>query len=381
MRIVIAPDAFKSCLSAAEVAQALAAGWCCARPEDTLELVPMADGGEGTADALVAAAGGEHRTVRVSGPLGAALDAQYGVLDAGATAVIEMAAAAGLPLLTPVERDPLLATTHGVGALIRHAMEGGARRILLGLGGSATNDAGAGMAQALGFRLLDEAGAELPPGGAALARLARIDASGVMPELAECGVAAACDVDNPLCGPHGASHVYGPQKGASPKDVEVLDAALACFAEVAARDLGVQVRDVSGAGAAGGMGAGVLAFLGGTLEPGAELVASACGLGARMDGADLVITGEGRIDGQTVRGKTPAGVARLAKARGIRVVAVCGALGEGYEAVRGAGIDAVFSVAPGPCTLEEAMEHAAEHLRRTAEELARYFDGLGGVER
>jgi glycerate kinase len=284
-----------------------------------------------------------------------------------------MAAASGLPLIPPAERNPALTSTRGAGELLVHALDQGARRIILGLGGSATNDGGAGFASALGYRLLDAEGRILPEGGAALARLAHIDASGRRPALDACEVLAACDVDNPLCGPEGASHVYGPQKGAEPAMAEELDRALRRFGEVVEAELGTPVLDTPGAGAAGGLGAGLMAFAGGTLHSGVDLVAEANGLVRALDGAKLAITGEGRIDGQSARGKVPAGVARLARARGVPVIAVAGALGPGYVAVYAAGIDAVFSIAPGPVSLEDAMAQAGTHLRDTAEALARLW--------
>lgn len=373
MRVVIAPDSFKECASAATVAAAIAAGWRRIYPEADLVLVPMADGGEGTVDALVAATGGSHVKVEAAGPLGDRVQATYGVLGDGRTAVIEMAAASGLPLVPPDRRDPRVTTTRGTGDLMRDALDRGLRRIILGIGGSATNDAGAGMAQALGFSLLDDRGGELSPGGAALARLARIDGAQKHPGLDAAEILVACDVDNPLCGPRGASRVYGPQKGATESMVAELDAALHRFAEVVERQLGVSVMDLPGAGAAGGLGAGLVAFVGARLRPGVEIVAEACDLAGRMEGADLVITGEGRIDGQTAHGKTPAGVARIAKQHHLPVIAVAGALGEGYASLYEQGVDAVFSISPDPMTLSEALERVRELLSHTAEAIARAY--------
>jgi glycerate kinase len=378
MRIVIAPDSFKGCLSAAEAARALAEGWQRARPGDDMVLVPMADGGEGTVDALVAATRGAYRSRPVRGPLGRVVEAKYGLISEVRAAVIEMAAAAGLPLLAEHERNPLLASTFGVGELVCDALAQGVERLLLGLGGSATNDAGAGMAQALGYRLLDADGKDLPPGGAALARLHCIENADRLPALAGCIVEAACDVDNPLCGPAGASYVYGPQKGATPEDVRVLDAALAHFAEVVARDLGIAIENVPGAGAAGGMGGGVLAFLRGVLRPGVELVAEASNLPEALRGANLVITGEGRVDGQTAHGKTPVGVARYAVQQGVPVLAVAGSLGADYAAVLESGIDAVLPILPGPGTLGDALRDAADNLARTTEQVARLWNCAQG---
>ena len=373
MRIVIAPDSFKECASALDVAQAIARGWRRVFPDADVALAPMADGGEGTVEALVAATGGSKIEVTATGPMGDAVTAAYGILGDGRTAVIEMAAASGLPLAPVRARDPRVATTRGTGDLMRDALDRGMRRIILGIGGSATNDGGAGMAQALGFSLLDAAGAELPPGGAALARLRRIDAANKHPGLEGTEILVACDVDNPLCGPRGASRVYGPQKGASKTAVMELDEALRHFAAVVKQSLGADLLDLPGAGAAGGLGAGLVAFAGARLCRGVDLVAEACGLRERVAGADLVITGEGRLDAQTAHGKTPAGVARIAKEAGVPVVAVAGTLGEGYAALYEIGIDAMFSICPGPIEVAEAMGRAEEFIENTAEALARLW--------
>lgn len=374
MRVIIAPDSFKECASAAAVSHALATGWRRVFPDADLVCVPMADGGEGTVEALVAATGGSMAVAHgVAGPLGERLDAAYGILGDDATAVIEMATASGLPLVPPERRDPRLATTFGTGEMMRDALDRGLRRIIVGIGGSATNDGGAGMAQALGFALLDEHGDALPRGGAALARLARIGTSARHPGLDACEILVACDVTNPLCGPQGASFVYGPQKGASEEVVRELDSALRHYANVIEHQLNRSVADIPGAGAAGGLGAGLLAFARAALRPGVELVAEACGLDEKMAGADLVITGEGRLDGQTVHGKTPVGVARVAKRLGIPVVAVAGSLGAGYPGVYNEGIDAVFSICPSPISLAEAIARAEDLLTNTAENIARMW--------
>lgn len=378
MKIVMAPDSFKESLSALEVAEALAAGWRRVQPDAEILVVPMADGGEGTVDAVVAAAAGKKVEVTVTGPLGDPVRAAYGLLRDGSAAVIEMAAASGLPLVPLDQRDPRITTTRGTGELLVHALEQGARRVVLGIGGSATNDGGAGLAQALGYRLLDTEGRELPPGGAALARLARIDTSHRNPRLSGCEVLAACDVNNPLCGPEGASHIFGPQKGASPGAVKELDAALGHFAAIVRQDLGVDVRDLPGAGAAGGLGAGLLAFAGARLAPGVSLIADLVGLREKMAGADWVITGEGRLDGQSVRGKTPCGVARLARELGIPVIALAGALGEDFERVYSEGITAAFSICPGPVSLAEAYRQTRQRLEEAGGALAR-LAGAGRV--
>ncbi|MFP4190924.1 MAG: glycerate kinase [Candidatus Hydrogenedentota bacterium] len=365
MHVVLAPDSFKNCLPAKEAAEALGRGVHGAAPNASLDHVPLADGGEGTVDALVAAADGQRVSVTVTGPLGEPVEAVYGVLN-GETAVIEMAAASGHALLTESQRDPRAATTYGTGQLIAHALDNGYRDIIVGIGGSATNDAGAGMAQALGYRLLDPSGLDLSPGGAALTRIARIDAAHAHPALTEASIRAACDVRNPLCGPDGASRVYGPQKGADAQTVAELDAALHRFGEIIEEQLGVPVLERPGAGAAGGLGAGLVAFCGAELEPGFDVVARAVNLEERIAAADLVLTGEGLLDAQTRSGKTPAGVAALAKRHGVPAIAIAGALEPGYESLHDAGLTAAFSLCNGPMTLEEALRNAAALLEATA---------------
>ena len=370
MKIVIAPDSYKESLSALEVAQAVEAGFRQVFPDADYVLVPVADGGEGTVDAMVAATGGRKETVTVSGPLGEPVEAFYGLTGDGDTAVIEMAAASGLALVPPDRRNPLLTSSRGTGELIRAALDAGARRFILGIGGSATNDGGAGMVQALGVRLLDLEGRELDGSGGDLARLERIDVSALDPRLAECRIEVACDVDNPLTGARGASAVFGPQKGATPEMVQALDANLARLARIVGRDLGVAVDTVPGAGAAGGMGAAMLAFFGATLKPGIEIVTAAVDLDTHVRDADLVITGEGRIDFQTVHGKTPIGVARVAKRHGKPVIGIAGSLGAEVGVVHAHGIDAVFSVLGKPCTLDEALRDAAANVELTARNVA-----------
>ena len=370
MKIVIAPDSYKESLSALEVAQAVEAGFRQVFPDADYVLVPVADGGEGTVDAMVAATGGRKETVTVSGPLGEPVEAFYGLTGDGDTAVIEMAAASGLALVPPDRRNPLLTSSRGTGELIRAALDAGARRFILGIGGSATNDGGAGMVQALGARLLDLEGRELDGSGGDLARLERIDVSALDPRLAECRIEVACDVDNPLTGARGASAVFGPQKGATPEMVQALDANLARLARIVGRDLGVAVDTVPGAGAAGGMGAAMLAFFGATLKPGIEIVTAAVDLDTHVRDADLVITGEGRIDFQTVHGKTPIGVARVAKRHGKPVIGIAGSLGADVGVVHAHGIDAVFSVLSKPCTLDEALRDAAANVELTARNVA-----------
>ena len=371
MKIVIAPQAFKGSISALRAAEMMADGVRRVSPDAVIELAPVADGGDGTLETLVEASGGEIRSSEVMGPLGETRTAVWGAMGDGLTAVIEMARTSGLALVAVEDRNPLVATTYGLGQAIRDALDSGFRRFILGIGGSATNDAGAGMAQALGARLLDSAGDDLPPGGAALADLDRVDLSGLDPRIAESDVAVACDVTNPLTGPVGASAVYGPQKGATPEMVERLDAALAHLAAVVRRDLGVEIDAIPGAGAAGGLGGGMIGFLGGHLEAGVDIVLETVGLEGRLEGADLVMTGEGSVDYQTVYNKAPIGVARLARARGIPVVAIVGSLGERYREVHNHGIDAVLAITSRPMTLEEASERVEELVTDAAEQAMR----------
>jgi glycerate kinase len=369
MRFVIAPDSFKGSASAKEVAQAIADGLKVALPESEFDLVPMADGGEGTVDALVAATSGRIVTVKVTGPLGEPVEAFFGILGDGTTAVIEMAAAAGLHLVPPQKRNPLVTTTYGVGELIKAALDMGCRKLIVGIGGSATNDGGAGMAQALGAKLLDENGKEIGFGGGELGKLARIDLTGLDKRLEEAEILVACDVTNPLTGPNGASAVYGPQKGATPEMVKVLDENLRKFAEIIRRDLGVDVEHVPGAGAAGGLGAGLMAFCRAKLQRGIDLVIEAVKLDERVAKTDLVITGEGKLDFQTGFGKVPYGVAQVAKRHGKPVIAIVGQLGEGAEKCRDWGIDACFAIVNRPMSENEAITNALTLLSRTAEEL------------
>jgi len=371
MRIVIAPDSFKECASSMEVAEAVAEGIRRVVPNAELTLVPMADGGEGTVAALVAATAGSVVHTQVTGPSGDPVESSYGVLGDGRTAVIEMAAASGLALVPPARRDPGTATTYGTGELIRQALDSGFERIIVGIGGSATNDGGAGMAQALGYSMTDGTGSELPPGGLALSRLARIDTAGRHPALDSCEVVVACDVSNPLCGPTGASRVYGPQKGAGSDTVRRLDAALRHFAEIVAQQMGTPILDMPGSGAAGGLGGGLVAFTGARLRPGVDIVAETADLSDKIEGADLVFTGEGTLDCQTVEGKTPVGVAQIAKTLGVPVIAIAGRLGDGYQQIYEHGIDAAFSIAPGPIQISESVEQTRVLLAGTAENVIR----------
>ncbi|MCF4996354.1 glycerate kinase [Pseudomonas syringae] len=373
MKIVIAPDSFKDSLSAQGVAEAIASGLAQVWPQATLIQCPMADGGEGTVESILAACEGELRRNRVRGPLGAPVDAAWGWLPHNHTAIIEMAEASGLQLVAPGKRDACISSTFGTGELIRAALDAGAQRVILAIGGSATNDAGAGAMQALGVKLFDAHSQPLVPGGLALAHLARLDLSELDPRLANVRFDIAADVNNPLCGPHGASAIFGPQKGASPAQVEQLDRALGHFAELCAQALGKDVRDEPGSGAAGGLGFAAKAFLGARFQAGVEVVAELVGLAQAVTGADLVITGEGRFDAQTLRGKTPFGVARVAKAHGVPVIVIAGTLGEGYQALYEHGIDAAFALASGPMTLEQACREAPRLLSERATDIARVW--------
>jgi glycerate kinase len=370
MKIVIAPDSFKESLAAPEVADQIEAGFRDVFPDADCLKFPMADGGEGTVEALVAATHGRIVTAQVTSPLGEKVEAFYGVTGDGEIAVIEMAAASGLALVPPKLRNPLKTTSYGTGELIQLALDAGLRHFIIGIGGSATNDGGAGMLQALGVKLLDRNGEEIGFGGEALGQLERIDISGVNPRLRQCRIEVACDVDNPLTGPNGASVIFGPQKGASPAMVAELDENLTLFAGMIKQDLHRDVADVPGAGAAGGMGAALLAFLDADLRPGIEIIIEATGLKSALDGADLVITGEGCIDAQTRLGKAPVGVARIAKQQGIPVIAIAGSLGPDADIVHDFGIDAVFSVICRPCSLAEALAEAGSNVRSTARNVA-----------
>jgi glycerate kinase len=373
MRVVIAPDKFKGSLSALKVAEAMTRGVSAVEPRAEIDRVPMADGGEGTVAALVAATGGVLRQATVSGPLGEPVTASFGLLGDGETAVLEMASASGLVLVASESRDPRRTTTRGTGELLLAAIASGASRVILGIGGSATNDGGAGCGQALGFRLLDAHDRELGPGGGELARLDRIDPSGRSSTLDSVEIAVACDVTNPLCGPQGASAIYGPQKGATDEMIVELDRSLDHFATVVERDLGASIRDLPGAGAAGGLGGGLVAFARGRLEPGVRLVIEAVRLRERLRESDLCLTGEGALDGQSAYGKTVGGVSRVARELGVPTLAIVGSIGPGAHAVLEHGIDAYFSVCPGPISLDEAMARAAEFLEAATAQAVRAF--------
>lgn len=373
MKIVIAPDSFKDSLSAQAVADAIASGLAEVWPDAELVKCPMADGGEGTVEAVLDACEGQWMSAQVSGPLGDSVSAQWGWLAQSRTAIIEMAMASGLQLLTLKQRDACLTSTEGTGQLISAALDAGAQRVILAIGGSATNDGGSGMLSALGARFLDRNDQPLPRGGRALADLARIDLSDLDPRLANVRVEIAADVDNPLCGPTGASHIFGPQKGASPDQVLALDAALAHFADHSALTLGRDLRDSPGSGAAGGMGFAAKAYLNASFRAGIEVVADLTGLEQALVGADLVITGEGRFDAQTLRGKTPLGVARVAQRQRVPVIVLAGTLGEGYEQLYQHGISAAFALTSGPMDLEQACREAPRLLQERARDVARVW--------
>lgn len=371
-RVVIAPDSFKESLPAPEVAGAIARGVkrCC--PDTETVLVPLSDGGEGLVNALVAAVGGVEKVSTVTGPLGESVEAHWGILSDRKTAVIEMAQASGLDLVPPKKRNPLHATSYGTGELIKNALDAGCRRVVVGLGGSATVDGGAGLAQALGAEFLDSKGAALEADPASLEKLEQIDLSGFDPRIKETEVLAACDVTNPLCGPQGAAAVYGPQKGAGPEEVARLDNVLGHLADLLEMKTGQDVKLLPGAGAAGGLGAGLAAFLGAKLCPGIELVLDLVGFeGILASGTDLVITGEGEVNYQTAYGKVPVGVAKAAVKYKIPVVALAGSLGPGAEQVYQYGIGGLMSIQTRPMTLEYCMENAADLVEDAAERMMR----------
>ena len=371
MKVVIAPDSYKGCLSALEVAKAMERGVLSVFPSAEVRKIPIADGGEGTVAALVTATNGQLRQTEVTDPLGNKIIAHWGVLGDGRTAVIEMAAASGLPLVPKEKRDPRVTTTYGTGELIKAALAEGLAKIIIGIGGSATNDGGTGMARALGVRFLDAAGQEVAAGGGSLAEICQIDATGLDPRLKNTEIVVACDVDNPLCGTRGASAVFGPQKGATPEMVQQLDAGLAKYASCARQATGRDVAEKAGAGAAGGLGAGLMFFTPAQLKPGVEIVLDAVGFSDIVRDADFVITGEGRTDFQTAFGKAPVGVAKVAKTHGVPVFCISGGLGEGADDVLAQGIDAVMSICDRPLSLEECMAAGAQLIEPAAARLCR----------
>jgi len=373
VKIVVAPDSFKGSLSSTEAAEAMARGVRRVLPEAEVIPLPLSDGGEGLVEALVAGSGGELLEYEVTGPLGTPVRAQLGLMGGGKTAVIEMAQASGLVLVPEEKRNPLVTTTFGTGELIAKALDLGCTHLIIGIGGSATNDGGMGMAQALGVRFFDEEGELLGSGGGELARLASIDLSRLDPRLAEVTIEVACDVTNPLTGPQGAAHVYGPQKGATPEMVELLDRALERYDLILQRDVGKNVGKIPGAGAAGGLGAGLMALLGGRLVSGIELVLTALDFETKARGASLVLTGEGKFDAQSAYGKVPLGVARRSRALGVPVVVIAGTVLPSAEVLHREGVGAYFSILNRPMSLQEAMAEAAELLENQVAEVIRLF--------
>ena len=376
MNIVVAMDSFKGSLSSIEAGQAVRAGITQADPSTQVTVRPLADGGEGTVEALISGMGGQRQQVTVTGPLGAPVVCTYGILPATGTAVVEMSGAAGLPLVPEPQRNPLYTTTYGVGEVIRDAITKGCRRFLVGIGGSATNDGGAGMLQALGYGFWDAEGRPIPHGAQGLSQLARITLDRVLPQLAECQFRVACDVTNVLCGPQGCSAVYGPQKGATPEMVQDMDQWLDHYAQLARAVYPDTAHpDAPGTGAAGGLGFAFQTFTRGVLEPGVSIVLEETHLEKFIREADLVITGEGRLDGQTSMGKAPVGVAQLAKRYHKPVVALAGCVTSDATTCHVQGIDAFFPVLPGPCSLEQAMEPdtTRANLAATAQQVFRLF--------
>ncbi|WP_211746633.1 glycerate kinase [Paenibacillus sp. Marseille-Q4541] len=368
---VLAPDSFKESMTAKEVCVAMEKGLRKAFPDANYLHVPMADGGEGTVQSLVDATGGKMIEKQVIGPLGNLVTARYGIMGDGTTAAIEMASASGIHYVTKETKNPLITTTYGTGELIRECLEQGIKKIIIGIGGSATNDGGTGMAEALGTKFLDSEGNTLPRGGGSLGQLHSIDVTELDPRLQQVEIIVACDVTNPLCGETGASHVFGPQKGATPEMVLELDTNLAHYAEVVKAQLNKDVRDIPGAGAAGGLGAGLLIFTKATLQRGIDIVIEYTGLREKLAGADYCFTGEGGIDFQTKFGKTPYGVAKAAKEKGVRVIGLAGYIGEGVEVLYEEGIDAIFGIVPGASEIDKLLAEGPRNVERTSENIGR----------
>ncbi|MBN7285061.1 glycerate kinase [Vibrio cholerae] len=373
MKVVIAPDSFKESLTAKQVCDSIQAGLARVWHDAKFVAIPVADGGEGTVQSLVDAIQGRLVEVKVMGPQGKRVEAFYGMLGDNQTAVIEMAAASGLHHVPLAQRDPKLTTSFGTGELIRHALDQGVTKLIIGLGGSATNDGGVGMLAALGARFTNADGEPIQLTGGGLRELTHIDLQDFDPRLQHCDILVACDVNNPLCGDKGASAVFGPQKGATPEDVQLLDDALLQFGLLTAKVTGKMVLESAGAGAAGGMGAALLAYTEARLRPGIEIVLETVQLAHQVSDADLVITGEGRIDSQTVHGKTPMGVAKVAKRFDVPVLALCGCTGDNYQAVYQCGIDAVFAAVPRAMSLEDALKESDFNLADLAENVARLW--------
>lgn len=366
MKVVIAIDSLKGSLSSMEAGMAIKDGILAAKPDAEVIVKPLADGGEGTTDALIEGMNGERIDLTVTGPMHTPVDAYYGYLKDTNTAVMEMASAAGITLVPDSEKNPLLATSYGVGEMINDAIQRGCRNFIIGIGGSVTNDGGIGMLKALGVRFLDENGEDAGEGGQALAKVARIDVSGMNPLLKECHIQVACDVNNPLCGENGSTYVYGPQKGVTEDMKKTLDEAMAHFARVTSETLENDYMNTPGAGAAGGLGYAFLAYTGAALTPGIELILDAVGLEEELSGADVVVTGEGRLDFQTAMGKAPVGVARLAKKYNAKVIAFAGSVTKEATTCNKEGIDAFFPILRSVCTLAEAMDPVAARNNMTA---------------
>ncbi|EKF9834698.1 glycerate kinase [Vibrio cholerae] len=373
MKVVIAPDSFKESLTAKQVCDAIQAGLARVWNDAKFVAIPVADGGEGTVQSLVDATQGRIVDVNVMGPQGKRVDAFYGILGDNQTAVIEMAAASGLHHVPITQRDPKLTTSFGTGELMVHALDQGITKLIIGLGGSATNDGGVGMLAALGARFTNADGDPIQLTGGGLRELTHIDLQDFDPRLQNCDILVACDVNNPLCGDKGASAVFGPQKGATPEDVQLLDGALRQFGLLTEKVTGKMVLESAGAGAAGGMGAALLAYNQARLRPGIEIVLETVQLAHQVSDADLVITGEGRIDSQTVHGKTPMGVAKVAKRFDVPVLALCGCTGDNYQAVYQCGIDAVFAAVPRAMSLDDALKESDFNLADLAENVARLW--------
>jgi glycerate kinase len=373
VKIIIAPDSFKGSLSAADAAKAIEKGIKSYLPDAETVKVPMADGGEGTLDSLIAATNGKKIDVTVTGPLGTPVEAKYGIIEPNATCIIEMASASGLCLVTDDQRNPLLATTYGTGELIKHALDAGCRNFILAIGGSATNDGGAGMLQALGMQLMDASGQSVGTGGAALQYISVIDDSKFDPRIAESRFLLACDVQNPFIGVNGATRIYGPQKGATLEMVENLESYMTSWADIIAAKTSIKLHEMSGAGAAGGIGGAFLAFFPVEMKRGIDVVIQYSQLCNHLEGADLVITGEGQIDAQTASGKTPMGVAQAALKYRVPTIALAGSIGNGIEQLYPYGIVSVHSIVNSPMSLQAAIEKAAELLEQSAEQVIRTF--------
>ena len=375
MKVVIAIDSLKGSLSSIEAGMAIKEGVLRAKPDARIVVKPLADGGEGTTDALIEGMNGERIDLTVTGPMRAPVNAYYGYLKDSNTSVMEMASAAGITLVPDDAKDPLLATSYGVGEMINHALQKGCRNFIIGIGGSATNDGGIGMLKALGVRFFDENGVDSDEGGQALAKVSRIDISGLNPLLREAHIQVACDVNNPLCGENGATYVYGPQKGVTENQKKQLDETMAHFAQITSKTMGTDYCNTPGAGAAGGLGFAFLSYLGATLTPGIELILNAVGLEQELSDADVVVTGEGRLDFQTAMGKAPIGVAKLAKKHHAKVIAFAGSVTTEAAACNKEGIDAFFPILRNVCTLAEAMEpaNAKANMTAAAEQVFRLF--------